>query len=58
VSRKKVEIRLQDGSTRIADLGPDVDLEAEDIRYSAGERVTKESTEAVVKGQHRLPPRP
>jgi len=48
MSRKKVEVRFPDGSVRTADLGPDVDLEAEEIRDSRGERVTDAYAEAAV----------
>jgi hypothetical protein len=53
MSRKKVAIRFPDGSVRSADLGPVVDLEAEDIRDSRGERVTKEYAEAAVNATRR-----
>lgn len=53
MSRKKVEIRFPDGSTRPAHLGPDVDLEAEDIRDSRGKRVTQEYADAAVNAARR-----
>lgn len=53
MSRKKVEIRLPDGSTRAADLGPDVDLDVEDIRDSRGKRVTNEYAKDAIRAARR-----
>ncbi|GAA1398444.1 hypothetical protein ACFQZ4_52575 [Catellatospora coxensis] len=53
MSQKKVEVRLPDGSVRAADLGPDVDLDIEDVRDSRGERVTEEYVEAAIKSARR-----
>jgi predicted DNA binding CopG/RHH family protein len=49
MSKKKVEIRLPDGNVLEGDLGPDVDLEAEDVRDSQGRRVTQARADAAVR---------
>jgi predicted HicB family RNase H-like nuclease len=45
---KKVKIKVSADETQTYELGPDVDLEAEDIRDSQGRRITQDYVEQAV----------